>query len=104
MTDKDRRKNEIIDNSILAINAGNAITREQIFSHSRQCEMVYQAQVLVTCQLLDAGFLPQEVASDFGVNVSTIRKRRYSGFYYHKFNNIYRIAETEATRLNKAHS
>lgn len=99
MNDKQRRKDEIIDNSVSAI----GMTRTDVFTHCRR-EEVYQAQVLVTCQLLDAGFLPAELASDFGVSVSTIRRRRMSGYYYHKFNNIYRIAETEATRLNKAHA
>lgn len=101
MTDKQRRKDEIIDNSVSAIGMG--MTRTDVFSHCRR-EDVYQAQVLVTCQLLDAGFLPSELATDFGVSISTIRRRRISGYYLHKFNNIYRIAETEATRLNRAQS
>lgn len=100
MTDKQRRKAEIIDNSISAI-GGGCMTRTEVYSRCRR-EEVYQAQVLVTCQLLDAGFLPSELATDFGVSISTIRRRRLSGYYFHKFNNIYRIAETEAARLNKA--
>lgn len=100
MNDKQRRKDEIIDNSISAI-GGECMTRDDVYSHCRR-EDVYQAQVLVTCQLLDAGFLPAELAADFGVSVSTIRRRRISGYYFHKFNNIYRIAETEASRLNRA--
>lgn len=100
MNDKQRRKDEIIGNSLSAI-GGNSVTRSDVYRHCRR-EDIYQAQVLVTCQLLDAGFLPSELATDFDVSVSTIRRRRLSGYYYHKFNNIYRIAETEATRLNKA--
>lgn len=97
MNDKEKRRNQIIDNSIAAYDSN----RDEVFSHTRR-EDIHMAQVLVTCQLLDAGFLPMEIATVFDVSVATIRKRRYSGYYYHKFNSIYRIANDEATRLNKA--
>lgn len=105
MNGKDSELMRIVDNvivscSVLDNDGDTRLSREIVFGKSRR-ENVQMVRTMLACQIIAAGFTVSTVATLLKRTPQAIRKMLGRGYLLSRTSRAYRIAEKEATLLNK---